>query len=208
MTALPVLETKRLILRLPEIKEAVTIIEFYRKNETHLTPWEPLKNENYYTISFWQKIILRMRRECLKKQSLRLNLYEKSTQTLVGMANFTNFERGAFQSCRLGYKLGQAYEGQGFMYESLQAAIAYIFHQLNFHRIEANYLPHNERSANLLKRLGFQIRGKEDNYLRINGRWETHILTSLLNPAWQDSFANQTHQSVTVGSFCFNTLFK
>lgn len=187
MTAFPVLETQRLILRLPEFKEAHRMVEFYQINQAHLLPWEPAKNADYQTLPFWQKMIGRMRQECLDRQSLRWNLYEKSTQTLVGMANFTHFERGAFQSCRLGYKLGKSHEGQGFMYESLQAAIGYIFHSLNFHRIEANYLPHNQRSARLLQRLGFQIRGKEENFLQINGQWETHILTSLLNPHWDET---------------------
>ena len=40
----------------------------------------------------------------------------------------------------------------------------------------ASYLPRNDRSGVLLKRLGFEIEGKARAYLRINGRWEDHIL--------------------------------
>jgi ribosomal-protein-alanine N-acetyltransferase len=43
----------------------------------------------------------------------------------------------------------------------------------------------NERSGKLLNKLGFSEGGLAKNYLKINGRWEDHVLTSLLNPANQ-----------------------
>ena len=187
MTPFPILKTKRLTLRFPEVREAADMMTFCRKNETHLAPWEPLKHEEYYTIRFWRNTILQVRQEFLEDKSMRLNIYESSSKKMIGMINFTNFERGAFQSCRLGYKIDQNYEGKGMMVESLETAIHFIFKQLNFHRIEASYIPRNNRSARVLKRLGFQINGQEENYLRINGRWECHFMTSLRNPQWKAS---------------------
>jgi ribosomal-protein-alanine N-acetyltransferase len=46
-------------------------------------------------------------------------------------------------------------------------------------------MPRNQRSGNLLKRLGFVVEGYARDYLLINDRWEDHILTSLTNPDWQ-----------------------
>jgi ribosomal-protein-alanine N-acetyltransferase len=46
----------------------------------------------------------------------------------------------------------------------------------------ANYMPENERSANLLKKLGFEREGFARSYLKIAGRWRDHVLNSLLNP--------------------------
>lgn len=51
----------------------------------------------------------------------------------------------------------------------------------------ANYMPHNQRSGNLLRRLGFVVEGYARDYLLINGRWEDHIQTSLINPNWKPS---------------------
>jgi ribosomal-protein-alanine N-acetyltransferase len=45
-------------------------------------------------------------------------------------------------------------------------------------------MPHNTRSAAVLKRLGFAVDGYARDYLMIDGRWQDHILTSLLNPDW------------------------
>ena len=58
------------------------------------------------------------------------------------------------------------------------------FREQHLHRISANYLPHNTRSAGVLKRLGFTVDGYARDYLRIDGRWQDHILTSLVDPDW------------------------
>jgi ribosomal-protein-alanine N-acetyltransferase len=114
------------------------------------------------------------------------DIWRKEGRILNGMINFTTFERGPFQNCRLGYKIGAAYEGEGYMTETLQAAIRYVFKELNFHRVEANYIPKNERSGRLLKRLGFAEHGVAKNYLRIAGKWQNHILTSLTHDDWKE----------------------
>jgi ribosomal-protein-alanine N-acetyltransferase len=44
----------------------------------------------------------------------------------------------------------------------------------------ANHMPGNERSARLLKSLGFEEEGYAKEYLLINGKWEDHVLNSLL----------------------------
>lgn len=48
----------------------------------------------------------------------------------------------------------------------------------------AAYLPDNERSGKLLKRLGFVVEGYARDYLMIDGQWQDHILTSLINHNW------------------------
>ncbi len=71
------------------------------------------------------------------------------------------------------------------MTEALQVAISYVFTELNMHRIMASYIPHNQRSGMLLKRLGFVVEGYARDYLMINGQWQDHILTSLTNYKWK-----------------------
>ena len=43
-------------------------------------------------------------------------------------------------------------------------------------------MPRNKRSERVLKRLGFAREGLAKSYLKIAGRWEDHVLTSLVNP--------------------------
>ncbi|MEC4812143.1 MAG: GNAT family N-acetyltransferase, partial [Scytonema sp. PMC 1069.18] len=101
-----------------------------------------------------------------------------------GFINFGNFIRRAAQYCNVGYSMAEVEQGNGYMTEALQAAIDYVFQVLNMHRIMANYMPHNQRSGNVLRKLGFVVEGYARDYLLINGKWQDHILTSLTNSNW------------------------
>ena len=101
-----------------------------------------------------------------------------------GTLEFSQIARGPFQACYLGYGIGKRHEGKGLMYEGARAAIDYAFRDLNLHRIMANHLPDNHRSASLLQRLGFMRECIAKEYLRINGDWRDHVLNSLTNHNW------------------------
>jgi ribosomal-protein-alanine N-acetyltransferase len=101
---------------------------------------------------------------------------------VIGTCSLSNIVRGVFMACHIGYSCAERYEGQGFMKKIVRHAIGYSFNELRLHRIMANYMPVNNRSAGLLKNLGFQHEGLAKEYLLINGKWEDHVLTSLLYP--------------------------
>jgi ribosomal-protein-alanine N-acetyltransferase len=82
----------------------------------------------------------------------------------------------------MGYAVEKRYQGRGLMKKLCDHAIGYAFSELQLNRIMANYMPCNQRSERLLRRLGFVEEGLARNYLKINERWEDHVLTSLVNP--------------------------
>ena len=98
-------------------------------------------------------------------------------------------EKGYFSEEQTKQRLSAGYEdflqGKGIMFEILSAAIPYIFFRLNIHRIMANYMPVNKRSGALLERLGFEREGIAKAYVQIAGKWEDHVLTSLINSRWR-----------------------
>lgn len=197
---LPALESERLIIRFGAIEDIPSIIAYYRDNKTHLQPFEPLKSGNFYTPEFWQERIKHNEQEFLGDRSARFFIFKKSEpQRVIGTANLTNFVRGVFHACHLGYSLAENAQGQGFMTEALRQVCDFAFGTLNLHRMMANYMPHNGRSAVLLRRLGFRVEGYAYDYLQINGRWEDHILTSLVNPNWHSG-----SESTQAGTSAFN----
>lgn len=185
MTNLPTLTTNRLILKLPEENCTKLMRNFVVENKAHLSFWEPLQADDYYTENYWKKKIEEIRGDFLSDKSCCLNIYEKETGELIGMINFNNFIRGAFHSCFLGFKISQQAQGRGLMTEALQAALQYLFQKLNLHRVSANYMPNNQASARVLEKCGFKKEGIAEGYLLINGKWETHVLTSLINSSWR-----------------------
>jgi ribosomal-protein-alanine N-acetyltransferase len=56
-------------------------------------------------------------------------------------------------------------------------------------------MPANTRSARLLEKLGFEKEGFARRYLYINGRWEDHVLTSLINPNGADRVIDSDEQT-------------
>ncbi|HEY9857639.1 MAG TPA: GNAT family N-acetyltransferase [Stenomitos sp.] len=180
------LESDRLVLRMGTPPEVPEILRYYRDNQAHLGPFDPARPPDFYTESFWQEQVRRNLHEYRADQSLRLFLFaQKDPTCILGTVNFTAFVRGVSHSCNLGYGLASEAVGKGYLTEVLPVALGFVFDRLAMHRVQANYMPHNERSGALLKRLGFVIEGYARDYLYINGAWRDHLLTSLTNPNWQ-----------------------
>jgi ribosomal-protein-alanine N-acetyltransferase len=68
------------------------------------------------------------------------------------------------------------------MTEAVRAMCDHAFGPLGLHRIQANHLPDNHRSAAVLRRLGFTVEGLARELVLIEGRWRDHVLTALLAP--------------------------
>lgn len=173
------LTTKHLILSPPNLKDLSEIIHFDDRNLIHLKKWEPTSSldtppvDQKTRLSNWIK-------ECADGKSVRFIIRPKNDPNkIIGFCNFTQIFYGSFKACYLGYKIDYEYEGKGLMFEALEASIKYVFENSGIHRIMANYIPMNARSAKLLHRLGFIVEGYAKNYLLINGKWEDHVLTAL-----------------------------
>lgn len=152
-------------------------------NKEHLTQWEPTRTTQFYTKHFWQLQLDTTIRDFRAGTSICLAIMNKSEDEVLGVCNYTNIIRGTFAACHLGYGIAEKHQGRGLMFEALAHSTRYVFDVMRLHRIMANYLPRNERSGALLARLGFAVEGKARKYLKINGEWEDHVLTALINPA-------------------------
>ncbi len=181
--AIPRLTTARTVLSIPEPSAAPRVLDYFVRNRPRLEPVSPPWAEDFFTEEYWRRRLTVARDEFLADASLRLYVSRPGDDTIVGAISFTQFFRLALQRCILGYSVDAAHEGTGLLREALEAAIVYVFDELGFHRIEANYMPTNERSGNLLRRLGFTVEGYARDYLFLHDRWRDHVLTARTNPA-------------------------
>ena len=182
------LETDRLLIKLlkPEISNLV--LRYYLRNKDSFAATEALRPSNFYTLDYWEEHASKSLLEFKNDQAVRFCLFDKAhPDHMIGTANFTQIFRGPFQACYLGYAIDKKLESKGLMTEALAKAIQYMFDELNLHRVMANYLPDNVRSARVLEKLGFVIEGRAQKYLFINGEWREHVLTSLTNNSWRQS---------------------
>lgn len=182
------LTTPRLTLETIAVRHAPLLAEFFRRNDAHLRPWDPPRPRGVTEAGFWQAEAARAAEDFRDGAVVRwLMFLHGDASRVVGRVNYTQMVRGPFQSCMLGYAIDREVEGQGLMYEALQATLAHAFGDLRLHRVQANHLPENSRSARLLQRLGFRVEGMARDYLFINGAWRDHVLNALTNPSFDTS---------------------
>lgn len=183
---LPHLQTDRLILRLAEPADIPALLRFHTENMAHLAPTSPATPPDYLTTDYWAREVARNHDDAAHERSIRLRLFLHSApHAVIGSFTLSAIARGPAQFANVGFALDHAHEGQGLMTEAGHAVIGYAFGELNLHRLNACYLPSNVRSARLLQRLGFVVEGHARDYLRIQGRWQDHVLVGLVNSAWQ-----------------------
>jgi len=175
--------TGRLLLKRPAAGDSARFLAYRERNRAHLEPWEPRRTGQFYTLQAVEEQLGRMERLVEEESALFWLLQFPDSDEVVGECGFTNIVRGPFQACHLGFSLDSRHTGKGLMHEALTAAITHMFEAHGLHRIMANYQPSNTSSEKLLHRLGFEREGLARKYLKINGRWADHVLTSLINPA-------------------------
>ncbi|MDE1182444.1 GNAT family N-acetyltransferase [Paraburkholderia sp.] len=179
---LDTLRTERLTLRVATLGHAAALHAYHVDNRQHLKPWEPARTDRFFEADAIAGRLQSMVAQQVNGHALHLLLFERTRDELIGECNFTNIVRGPFDACHLGFSISKRFEGRGFAREGLRTAINHVFGVMNLHRVMANYRPENQRSARLLERLGFEKEGVARAYLKIDGEWADHVLTSRINP--------------------------
>lgn len=80
------------------------------------------------------------------------------------------------------YWVAESHNGRGLATQAV-AAMLDIAWSLGLHRVEAGTLVENHASQRVLTANGFTRYGLAPAYLRIDDRWQDHILFQVLNPA-------------------------
>ena len=109
----------------------------------------------------------------------------RQDDALVGVYNFSEIVRGAFQSAYLGYFAFAPLAGTGLMSEGMALALDIAFRRMKLHRVEVNVQPTNARSLALAERLGFTREGYSRRYVKIAGRWRDHVRFAMLAEDWR-----------------------
>jgi ribosomal-protein-alanine N-acetyltransferase len=166
-------------IRLISPADAEEMAALLRANREHLAPWDPLREDGYYTTEGqWQIISDSLR----AGNALPHAIVEGGR--IIGRVNLSNVVHGAFQSANLGYWVDASAAGRGIASAAVAAVVEAAFLTYGLHRVEAGTLLHNVRSQRVLERNGFERFGMAPRYLRIAGDWQDHYLFQLLSENW------------------------
>jgi ribosomal-protein-alanine N-acetyltransferase len=178
------LNTKRLKLIIPKKDYAQAILEYYLRNDAHLNQYSGA-NYKALTVEKIENRILKQTEEFKEQTEAVFYIHIRNKpEKIIGTVSFYDIFKDDLQLAFIGYSIDKDFEGQGYMTEATNAAIEFIFKEWNIHKIMASYMPRNQRSANLVKRLGFVVEGYAREESFINEVWEDAIQASLLNNNW------------------------
>lgn len=175
-----------IVLRTAEPTDGKLISDYFIANKEHLKPWEPKREDAFYTEAGWTQRLVKLNELHRMGLGYYLLIIDRHTNEMLGTVSFSNLSRFPFHACNMGYSLADGAQGRGVMTLAVKLATNYMFRIQNMHRIMASYMPRNKRSEAVLERIGFQQEGFAQKYLLINGEWEDHNLTSLVNPNWEE----------------------
>jgi len=177
---LPTINTNRLSLRWISVADVDAFYTIYSNPEV-MRYWStpPLADRAAAT-----KLISEIHDKSRRRELLKWGIALRTDDTLIGSVTLFHPEF-THRRAEIGYALGRAHWGNGYMQETLKAVLAHAFEKLEFHRIEADVDPRNAASIRTLERLGFQREGYLRERWQVNGEIQDALFYGLIRPDWE-----------------------
>lgn len=157
--------------------DAAELASAYARNREHLAPWEPVRDDDFFTEPGQASAV------AAQLASVRAGLSVAWVLTtegrVVGRVNLNNIVLGVLRSASVGYWVDQDHQGRGLATGAVRFVVE-AARARGLHRLEAGTLLHNHASQRVLAACGFGYYGTAERYLFIAGRWQDHKLYQLL----------------------------
>jgi RimJ/RimL family protein N-acetyltransferase len=75
--------------------------------------------------------------------------------------------------------------GKGYGTDALQVALRYAFTELNLHRVTLSVFEYNERAIRSYQKCGFQVEGRERQFLLRDGQRYDMLYMGILREEWE-----------------------
>jgi RimJ/RimL family protein N-acetyltransferase len=172
---LPIIKTKRLVLKTLTDIDAEALFEYRSKPEIYQHQiWKPKKLEEVkdfikkYTQGF-----------NIEGTWFQLGIYEKVSNALIGDFGLHFMEPGDSQ-VEIGITIAKEHQRKGYGQEATKSVIGYLFKELNKHRIIASVEPRNIASIALLESVGMRKEGYFKKSIFIDNKWEDDVVYAIL----------------------------
>jgi ribosomal-protein-alanine N-acetyltransferase len=162
-----------------ELKDAESLLELRLSNRLTHEPFEPKRDDQFFTLENQQQIINQRLEHALEDKAYMFGVYLLDGQ-LIGQITLSNVSRGVAQYADLGYLMDHRMQSKGYMTAAVGLILGYAFRALGLHRVQAAILLHNEASRRVLEKSGFKPEGVARQYLKINGQWQDHQTYAIL----------------------------
>lgn len=149
----PVLETERLVLRPPRPRDVGAYWLAFQGEEIARWLAHPA-----HTREEVAHALARTRTQQRRGDAIRYALYLRADERLVGAITVRHIDRLNARANLAAWLTGPQW-GRGLMPEALAAVLRHAFGPLHLHRVYADIMADNRRSARVLEKLGFSDEG-------------------------------------------------
>lgn len=147
---------------------AAALADAYRRNRVHLEPWEPTREESFFT-ERGQEASIAAQLSAMRSGHVACWVVTAGGR-VVGRVNLNNIVMGVLRSASVGYWVDAEHLGRGVATAVTGFACERAVER-GLHRVEGSTLLDNVASQRVLERCGFELYGVAARYLFINGSW-------------------------------------
>lgn len=123
---------------------------------------------------------------------------EVNRHLLVGTCTLAYIDR-VNRRAELGFALGRAYWGRGYMAAALPVVLDFAFCRLGLHRVFADADPRNAPSIRALERQGFRREGLLRHHYLVQGEPQDAVVYGLLQSEWAQNTARAPRSPLAAG---------
>ena len=182
---LPVITAERVVLRWVSESDIDSLYEIFSDPQVARYWSGPPYTTREDAVKLQREIVTGNENDTMYKWGLAL----RDSDLLIGTTTLfhLNLDNGRAE---VGYAMGRAHWGKGYMNEALQALLTHAFEVMELRRLEADVDPRNTASIRTLERLGFQKEGYLRERWHVNGEIQDAIFYGLLRREWLKSVPN------------------
>lgn len=149
------LESERIILRPTSVTDAEQMYHNWASDRevTKYLFWQP-----HADIEVTKEILVNWDQENKKPDYYHWGIVLKETGQIIGAGGALGVSE-KHHSTELGYCLGHAYWGKGYMSEAVAAMIAHLFNTVGLNRIAASHDTNNVGSGRVMQKCGMTFEG-------------------------------------------------
>jgi len=214
----PVLSSERLTLSEIDLREAE---DFHRLQRSALdlpnrAPWEygfetqsveTARSSLGFCQNAWKKKSRLRFGLRLEDKGIEAVAGQPRVSTLIGCCELFGIENQ--YKAELGFWLGAAYQGRGYMSEAVGAVVQYAFGSMGMGRLYAQTSPRNIASLRMLRKIGFVQEGILRQSTRRGGNWDDSVIMAILaSDAKPSSRVAQNQRGTHLGREDVNPVFR
>jgi RimJ/RimL family protein N-acetyltransferase len=169
---LPIIATPRVVLRWIAEDDVDSLYEIFSDPQV-MRYWSTVPLPNREAAAELQREIAAGNES---ERSFKWGLALRDSNVVIGTTTLFNLSLDNGRA-ELGYAMGRAYWGKGYMSEALKALVSHAFEVMELRRLEADVDPRNAASIRMLERLGFQREGFLSERWHVNGELQDALFT-------------------------------